>query len=498
MPKFDPAHEERIVKCIASFPDNGIVNIASKSREFVVDYEQLRRRWAGVENDTTRGGSNARLSDAQDLALVKRIKSQIKHGFVMKPGAIVACAEWILAPGVGKSELRPKHLSKHWFPRWAKRHPELHPIIDKVIANDRKSAGSAYEIKEWFQLLKTALYEYDIDDGDIWNFDETGFQVGDLKSGTIVWVPREIKAVYKRTPGNRKLVTCVECISARGEALPTFFIIKSKSLPERHIRDWKDQGHDPDSSWTFSDSGFINSDLAAEWLNHFLECTHIPTRSRRTRKPPCLLLMNEHTSHLTPNFIDRCWEAGIVPFALLPHTTHILQPLDVCLFQPYKYWHQVVIGKWIAEGAFDFGQDDFLRCQPEIKAFVFKKATIRKSFEVTGIWPFNPNHVLLNMGQWLDRKSLTPQQEVARWQIDFMPIDPYEIIIVDGERLPAKTRREIDKDLAFNAREQRRRYFKDIVQREEVYQAATSIIIGESRPKTPPPQHLLIEDDFAK
>jgi len=73
------------------------------------------------------------------------------------------------------------------------------------------------------------MEEYDIDEGDIWNFDETGFQVRELK-GTKVLVPHEIKKVFIKNPYNREIVTCVECISVCGEALPSFIITKRETI----------------------------------------------------------------------------------------------------------------------------------------------------------------------------------------------------------------------------------------------------------------------------
>jgi hypothetical protein len=34
----------------------------------------------------------------------------------------------------------------------------------------------------------------------------------------------------------------------------------------------------------------------------------------------------------------QCDNNGITPFGFPPHTTHILQPLDVVVFQPYKHY----------------------------------------------------------------------------------------------------------------------------------------------------------------
>ncbi|KAJ6093675.1 hypothetical protein N7499_003006 [Penicillium canescens] len=49
-----------------------------------------------------------------------------------------------------------------------------------------------------------------------------------------------------------------------------------------------------------------------------------------------LLLFDGHKSHCTPEFILKCWENRIVPYAFRPHVSHICQPLDSVPFQRYK------------------------------------------------------------------------------------------------------------------------------------------------------------------
>jgi hypothetical protein len=154
--------------------------------------------------------------------------------------------------------------------------------------------------------------------------------------------------------------------------------------------------------------------------------------------------MDGHTSHIGPEFIDKCCEFGIIPFCLLPHTTHILQPLDVCVSLPYKHWRQVVMERIVREGAFTFGKDDFLRALLEIKKLAFKKSTIRSGFRATGIVPFNPNHVLETMGQWVYEHKLTVEQELAQWQEVFMPLAPYQTIIIDGNTLQRLREKSIE------------------------------------------------------
>ena len=52
-----------------------------------------------------------------------------------------------------------------------------------------------------------------------------------------------------------------------------------------------------------------------------------------------MLLLDDYATYCTYEFIQYCDNEKIVPFCLLPHTTHLVQPLDVVLFQPYKHWH---------------------------------------------------------------------------------------------------------------------------------------------------------------
>ena len=69
--------------------------------------------------------------------------------------------------------------------------------------------------------------------------------------------------------------------------------------------------------------------------------------------------MDNHSSHLTYNFIEYCKQHNILLYTLPPHTSYILQPLDGNPFQQYKYFH----GKTVNEAARykyeDFGKHEF-------------------------------------------------------------------------------------------------------------------------------------------
>jgi len=49
-----------------------------------------------------------------------------------------------------------------------------------------------------------------------------------------------------------------------------------------------------------------------------------------------MLICDEHDSHVTVNFIGHCINNDIVLLILPPHTSHLLQPLDVGVFGALK------------------------------------------------------------------------------------------------------------------------------------------------------------------
>jgi hypothetical protein len=107
--------------------------------------------------------------------------------------------------------------------------------------------------------------------------------------------------------------------------------------------------------------------------------------------------MDGHGSHLTIEFMDICWDNKIVPFKLIAHSTHLLQPCDVGFFQPMKQHHQNILAEQIRFGGSDYSRNDFLDAYNEISLRTKKKNTIKHAWEKAGLWPFKPHTVLNKM-----------------------------------------------------------------------------------------------------
>jgi hypothetical protein len=157
--------------------------------------------------------------------------------------------------------------------------------------------------------------------------DETGFQVGIL-GGEEVIVPITASELYTPSPENRVSITIIKAVSASGKVTPPVLIIPGKM----HMESWYHESLSSTERILLSDSSYTNDQLAMEWLQHFI----FHTSSSRDSDLKVLLL-DSHTSHCTPEFTLLARDNNVHIYAFPSHLTHILQPLDVRIFHPYKH-----------------------------------------------------------------------------------------------------------------------------------------------------------------
>jgi len=123
-----------------------------------------------------------------------------------------------------------------------------------------------------------------------------------------------------------------------------------------HLNDWYTKSQlDGDILLSVSETGYSNDRLSLHWLHYFHKFS-----SQRQVGAYRLLLLDGYGLHCTKEFIDYCDENKIIPFCLPPHSTHLLQPLDVVVFQPLKHFHAEAVEQATRTGCSDFNKIEFL------------------------------------------------------------------------------------------------------------------------------------------
>jgi hypothetical protein len=129
--------------------------------------------------------------------------------------------------------------------------------------------------------------------------------------------------------------------------------------------------------------------LGLEWLKHFdmHTKTHVVGVYR-------LLILDGHESHLNQDFKDYCLEHKILTFCMPPHSSHILQSLDVVCFLPLKRKYSQRVRDLARRRVFHINKEGFLPAFRNAFFDVFTEQNCYKAFESSGYVPLNSQVVL--------------------------------------------------------------------------------------------------------
>lgn len=219
--------------------------------------------------------------------------------------------------------------------------------------------------------------------------DETGFRIGVGKGQLII--ARQNGAHYFGIPENRESATVVETISAA-------FLILSRQM---HVASWYYIPElEPDTAIRPASTGNSNDEIILEWLRHF---------EKRSAKTSKRLISRWPRTHYPRQFVEYCDEHDIIPFSMPPNLTHVLQLLDVAVFQPLKHYRSQALGCHDSRRPLvNIAKLEFLSCIQQVRSRAFKPSTIRSTFRKRGVWPSNPEVVLQLLEARQGKKTPTP------------------------------------------------------------------------------------------
>ena len=100
-----------------------------------------------------------------------------------------------------------------------------------------------------------------------------------------------------------------------------------------------------------------------------------------------------------------------------PHTSHLLQPLDVACFSLLKKAYSRLVENLARQSIFHIDKADFLGMYKIARTQIFSKRTIKSGFRATGLIPFNPERVLssLTITKTPSPPSTSHGQQLSPW-----------------------------------------------------------------------------------
>lgn len=133
-------------------------------------------------------------------------------------------------------------------------------------------------------------------------------------------------------------------------------------------------------------SGWMTSADFITYMTHFIK------HANAQKGSPTLLILDNHTSHLSIQAIDKAIKHDITMVSFPPHCTHRMQPLDVGVFGPVKTLYAIKHDDWKKSHmnvVFDLHYIPLIAEQCLDVCATPKN--IKSAFKSTGIYPFDRN-----------------------------------------------------------------------------------------------------------
>ncbi|XP_053372904.1 uncharacterized protein LOC123565518 [Mercenaria mercenaria] len=363
------------------------VPVKRAARQFDVPENTLRDRVKGrIDAKNFCIGGETTLSREEEEVLVEHVEvmGQLGYGYTNTKLQQIAGE---LAYEMGKKKTN-KAMSNNWLygfmNRWQKRLVSLSP---RSLDSYRAKCSTPEAVSSYFRNLQDTLKRYDLLDKpqNIYNLDETGLQPDHRPPNIIAKLNSKPQAI---TSPRSTTTTLIGCVNAIGNYVPPFFVFKGKRF-NPDLMESTSSG----ARGEMSESGWSNGDIFKKYLTeHFLPYA----RAGADTSQPILIIFDGHSSHISPSLIKWARSQNIILFVLPAHTSHILQPLDVSLFGPFKSFYysgcasfmQENVGKTITR--FDMAR---LACKAYLKSM--SPLNIQAGFRKTGIYPLSQDVITM-------------------------------------------------------------------------------------------------------
>jgi hypothetical protein len=219
-------------------------------------------------------------------------------------------------------------------------------------------------------------------------------------------------------PGNREWVTVVECVGSSGVTVPPLIIFKSG----HNQAEWyTDPILPPDWSITHSPKGWTSDEIGLQWLEKIFEPYTRPLTVGVYR----LLILDGHSSHLTPEFDHACKRNNIIPCCLPAHSSHLLQPLDVGVFSVLKRLYGTAVENRIRIGLHHVDKNDFLAMLLSVRLQTYSLQNIKDGFSHSGIVPYDPQKVSSQLQITIHEATPAPSRPSTSSSRSWSPKTPY-------------------------------------------------------------------------
>lgn len=299
----------------------------------------LGTRGKGCTSQEGRGGGGvvSYLSAVEEEEIANCIRVMEKNGFGLSREELLDLVQAYIRQNKLQTRFKDQRPGTDWFIAFRKRH-RLSIKKPQSIEHVRCDQINPWVIYDFFDKLTEIIRELKLEGkpSRIFNCDETSFCHDPSKTKIVGAIG--VQSQRKTSSSGRENTTALLCCSADGRMLPLLCVFKGKYVMEN----WVDKDTATQTAVAATERGWMETTLFYNWFKDlFLK--------NIGEERPVLLIYDGHVTHISTNLIRLAQEKEVTIMKLPPHTTHLLQPLDVAVFRSLKSKWDKELCKWQRE-----------------------------------------------------------------------------------------------------------------------------------------------------
>ncbi|KAJ8915367.1 hypothetical protein NQ315_008254, partial [Exocentrus adspersus] len=330
----------------------------------------------------TGGGGSTSLSAIDEQRLANSIRSLEKWGFSLTKAEVLDVVQSYVQVNKLRTRFKEGRPGEEWYHAFLKRQnlslKKPQPVEYLNMAQINPFVGYGY-----FDQLITTVHRLQLEEKPhlIFNLDESSFCRDPTKLKVIGG--KGVRATRMISSLGRENTSILICCSANGEKIPPLVIFKGKNILEH----WLNLQDCDKKFYAASNRGWMESAIFFKW---FKDC-FLPNAPKER---PLLIIYDGHSSHTSIDLVELAIENNVTIIKLPPHTTHVLQPLDVAVFKSLKNSWEMELGTLV-----ELLSRIFTNLDPEI---------IKNGFRATGIYPLSKDII---------KESIFKPEDLQRYRI---------------------------------------------------------------------------------
>jgi hypothetical protein len=175
-----PSNERQIQNALQALKQDVTLPLQRAAAIYNVPRRTLSNRRAGQSSQADRWPTTMSLTKLEEDVVVEHVIDLIDSGFLPRLADVADMANSLHAErGLGQVGI-------NWPSTFVKHRPELMMKFNRKYDYKRALCEDPDDVRAWFKLVGNTKAKHGILDDDTWNFDKTGFMMGQIVPSMVI------------------------------------------------------------------------------------------------------------------------------------------------------------------------------------------------------------------------------------------------------------------------------------------------------------------------